>query len=118
MLNIKPMTSDSALDSAFAALAHPARRAILWRLASGQASVNALAAPLDMSLPAVSRHIRVLEEAGLISRGREGQFRPCKINAAPIAEIVGWAEHYRPIWEARFDVMETLLNQQKDNTDE
>ncbi len=112
------MTSDDALDAAFAALAHPARRAILARLATGEATVNTLADPLEMSLPAVSRHIKVLEDAGLISRGRNAQFRPCTLNPEPLRQVVGWAETYRPIWEARFDAMETLLNQMKDKTDE
>ncbi|WP_299727140.1 metalloregulator ArsR/SmtB family transcription factor [uncultured Tateyamaria sp.] len=109
------MTESDQLDAAFAALAHPARRAILAHLAKGTASVNALAEPFDMSLPAVSKHIRVLENAGLISRERDAQFRLCKLETQPIREISGWTEQYRPIWDARFDVMDTLLNEIKEN---
>lgn len=114
MLNKGSMTNSDHLDAALKALAHPTRRAILARLAQGEASVNTLADPFEMSLPAVSRHIKVLEDAGLITRGRDAQFRPCHINPEPIKAIVTWAEAYRPIWEARFDKMETLLNAMKD----
>ena len=103
------MESDSQLDAAFSALAHPARRAILARLAQGQATVNALAEPFDMTLPAVSRHIRVLENAGLITRGRDAQFRPCTLNTDPLEAVVSWTDQYRHIWDARFDVMSELL---------
>jgi len=99
------MTAAQDLDAAFAALAHPARRAILARLAEGEATVNELAAPFAMSLPAISKHIRVLEDANLIRRRRRAQFRPCRINAAPLAEIASWTDQYRHIWDARFDVM-------------
>lgn len=109
------MTTPDPLDAALKALAHPIRRAILAQLAQGTATVNDLADPFDMSLPAVSRHIRVLEDAGLITRGRDAQFRPCQINPDPIKAVLTWAESYRPIWEARFDKMETLLNAKKDN---
>ncbi|MEM1130193.1 MAG: metalloregulator ArsR/SmtB family transcription factor [Pseudomonadota bacterium] len=108
------MTSDDALDAVFAALAHPTRRAILARLAQGKATVNALAEPFELSLPAVSKHIRVLEAAGLITREKDAQFRPCTLNASPLAAIAHWTEAYRPIWEARFDTMETLLDSLKD----
>jgi len=104
------MTHAHPLDAAFSALAHPTRRAILARLAQGEATVNELAAPFEMSLPAISKHIRVLEGAKLITRGRKAQFRPCRINPAPIAQVAQWAEAYRPIWDARFDAMDDILN--------
>jgi len=97
------------LDKAFAALAHPARRAILARLAQGDATVNELAAPFEMSLPAISKHIRVLEGAKLIRRGRSAQFRPCTLTAEPLAEIAAWTDQYRHIWDARFDAMDDIL---------
>ncbi len=112
------MSDSDALDAAFAALAHPARRAILARLAQGQASVNTLAEPFDMSLPAVSRHIKVLEDAGLITREKSAQFRPCTLNPDPIKHVVGWAEAYRPIWEARFDAMDSILATMKETKDD
>jgi DNA-binding transcriptional ArsR family regulator len=107
------MDSAPHLDAAFAALAHPARRAILARLAKGQATVNELAAPFDMTLPAVSKHIRVLEDANLITRGRSAQFRPCALNVAPLADIAAWTEQYRHIWDARFDTMTDVLKDMK-----
>lgn len=110
------MTLDDQLDAAFSALAHPARRAILARLAKGKTTVNALAEPFEMSLPAVSKHIRVLEHAGLIKREREGQFRPCTLDAGPIEAVADWVEAYRPIWEARFDAMEKLLDGMKEQS--
>jgi DNA-binding transcriptional ArsR family regulator len=91
------------LSLTFAALADPTRRAILARLRSGECSVTELADPFDMSLPGVSKHLRVLERAGLIARTREAQFRRCHIDAAPLKEIVDWAEHYRSLWEGRLD---------------
>lgn len=100
---------DARLDEVFAALANSTRRAILARLAAGEASVNALAEPFDLTLPAVSKHIKVLEHAGLITRGRRAQFRPCTIRAAAIADIAGWAEQYRHIWEDRFDRMDAYV---------
>jgi DNA-binding transcriptional ArsR family regulator len=104
------------LSATFAALADPTRRAILARLASGERSVTELAEPFDMSLPAVSKHLRVLEQAGLIVRGREAQWRPCRIEARPLKEVSDWAERYRRIWEGRLDrlgdYLETL--KQKD----
>jgi DNA-binding transcriptional ArsR family regulator len=107
----------ASLDAAFAALAHPARRAILARLAEGQATVNELAAPFEMSLPAISKHIRVLEEAGFIARGRDAQFRPCRLKAEPMAAVAEWAEQYRHIWAARFDAMDSAIRtlEGKDN---
>ena len=97
------------LSATFAALADPTRRAILARLASGEHSVTELAGPFDMSLPAVSKHLRVLERAGLIARRREAQWRRCRIDAAPLKEVASWAEHYRHIWEERFDRLDHYL---------
>lgn len=111
------MNESDQLDAAFAALANPTRRAILARLAQGQATVNALAEPFDMSLPAVSKHIRVLEAAGLITRGKNAQFRPCTLNAKPLESITNWTEQYRPIWDARFDRMGNILKNMKENKD-
>jgi DNA-binding transcriptional ArsR family regulator len=101
------------LDTTFAALADPTRRAILSRLAAGEASVTELAAPFDMSLPAISKHLKVLERAGLISRGREAQWRPCRMEAAPLARATDWIEQHRAQWEARFDRLESYLAQMK-----
>lgn len=97
------------LSSKFAALADPTRRAILARLALGQTSVNELAKPFDMSLPAVSKHLKVLERAGLITRGREAQMRPCRIAPSALKEVDGWLEHYRRLWEERFDRLDAYL---------
>ena len=102
------MSSDP-LSITFAALADPTRRAILARLASGAATVTELAAPFDMSMPAISRHLKVLENAGLIERGREAQWRPCQLSAGPLKEAVDWLEHYRPCWEERFDRLTEYL---------
>lgn len=102
-------TIDDRLDETFSALANPTRRAILSHLASGSANVNDLAEPFDLTLPAISKHLKVLERAGLIVRGRHAQYRPCALDAAPLAEIVDWAEQYRPVWEARFDRMDDYL---------
>ena len=106
------MTSDH-LSTTFAALADPTRRAILARLASGECSVTELAGPFAMSMPAVSKHLRVLERAGLIARGREAQWRPCRLEAAPLKEVAEWAERYRAIWEQRLDRLETYLQELK-----
>ena len=103
------MPGEAHLDRLFSALAHPARRAILARLAKGEATVNELAEPLDMSLPAVSRHIRVLRGAGLISTGRSAQFRPCRLEPHALETVARWTDQYRPIWEARFDAMDAVL---------
>lgn len=100
-----------ALSNTFAALADPTRRAILARLAQGECTVNELAAPFEMSLPAVSKHLRVLERAGLIAQRREAQRRPCRIEAAPLKGVADWAEHYRTLWEQRFDRLEEYLNE-------
>jgi len=97
------------LDATFAALADPTRRAILARLTSGEVSVMDLAKPFAMSQPAISRHLKVLERAGLISRGRDAQRRPCRIEARPLAEASGWLEKYRQFWEANFQRLDVLL---------
>lgn len=102
------------LTVTLAALADPTRRAILARLASGARSVTELAEPFEMSLPAVSKHLRVLERAGLIARGREAQWRPCRLQAAPLKEVADWVERYREIWEQRFDRLDTYLQELKD----
>src|SRR4051794_40442626 len=101
------MTPD--LDTTFAALADPTRRAILARLAKGDASVGELAAPFAMSQPAISKHLKVLERAGLISRGRDAQRRPCKLEAAPLRDAGAYLERYRMFWEARFDALDEVL---------
>ena len=103
------MTQSDRLDATFAALADPTRRAILARLASGDASVMELAKPFAMSQPAISRHLKVLERAGLISRGREAQRRPCRIEGRPLAEANGWLERYRQVWEGNFQRLDALL---------
>lgn len=97
------------LTATFAALADPTRRAILARLASGEATVNELAQPFDISLPAVSRHLKVLEGAGLISRSREAQARPCKLEPEALQRAYGWIDHYRRFWDASFDRMADYL---------
>ena len=106
-------TPDAAarLDATFAALANSTRRAILARLTEGEASVNQLAEPFRLSLPAISKHLKVLERAGLIARGQRAQYRPCTLNAAPLEEVSTWAESYRPIWEARFDRIDSYVQQ-------
>ena len=101
------------LSTTFAALADPTRRAILARLASGECSVTELSEPFDISLPAVSKHLRVLERAGLIARGRSAQWRPCRIEAAPLKAVADWTERYRKIWEQHFDSLELYLQQMK-----
>jgi DNA-binding transcriptional ArsR family regulator len=107
------MTLSGRLDSTFAALADPTRRAILARLASGEASVTDLAKPFAMSQPAISKHLKVLERAGLISRGRDAQRRPRRIEAKPLAEANEWLERYRQIWEANFQRLDALLEELK-----
>jgi DNA-binding transcriptional ArsR family regulator len=101
------------LSITLSALADPTRRAILARLAEGECSVTELAQPFDMSLPAVSKHLRVLERAGLIARRRDAQFRPCRIEAGPLKEVADWADHYRHIWEERFDRLGDYLEEMK-----
>jgi DNA-binding transcriptional ArsR family regulator len=98
------------LSTTLAALADPTRRAILARLATGEATVNQLAEPFDISLPAVSRHLKVLQRAGLITQGREAQWRPCSITPAPLAEVSDWVEDYRDLWERRLDRLEDYLS--------
>ena len=101
------------LSSTFAALADPTRRAILARLALGETSVTELAEPFDMSMPAVSKHLKVLERAGLIARSREAQSRPCRLEAGPLREAAGWIEEYRRLWEASLDRLEDYLRRMK-----
>lgn len=98
-----------ALSATFAALADPTRRAILARLSKGEATVNELAEPFAMTLPSISRHLKVLEGAGLITRGRQAQWRPCKLDAQPLKHVDGWLETYRQFWSESFDRMDTLL---------
>ena len=105
--------SPDRLDATFAALADPTRRAILARLASGEASVTELAEPFAMSQPAISKHLKVLERAGLISRGRDAQRRPRRLEARPLADASGWLEGYRQFWEARFQHLDALLDEMK-----
>lgn len=107
------MTSPGQLDATFAALADPTRRAILARLALGEASVTELAQPFAMSQPAISKHLKVLEHAGLISRGREAQRRPCRLEAQRLAEATDWLERYRQLWEANFQRLDALLDEMK-----
>jgi DNA-binding transcriptional ArsR family regulator len=97
------------LSLTFSALADPTRRAILARLSKGEATVTELAAPFDISLPAVTKHLKVLEKAGLITRGRDAQWRPCTLAATPLREVSQWVEQYREHWEQRFDRMESYL---------
>lgn len=107
------------LSTTLSALADPTRRAILARLASGEASVNELAEPFAMSLPAVSKHLKVLEKAGLISRGREAQWRPCKLEAGPLKDLNAWLDNYRQFWEESFDRLDLYLQKlQKGNGNE
>jgi DNA-binding transcriptional ArsR family regulator len=102
---------EERLSDTFAALANPTRRAILARLAEGAANVNELAEPFEMTLPAVSKHIKVLERAGLVVRGQRAQYRPCELDAAPLEQISTWAAQYRHVWEARFDRMTDYLTE-------
>jgi DNA-binding transcriptional ArsR family regulator len=104
------MSSDR-LSTTFSALADPTRRAILARLISGEASVTELAEPFEMSLPAVSKHLKVLEHAGLITRGREAQWRPCRLEAGPLKDAADWLEHYRRFWERSLDRLEDYLRE-------
>lgn len=99
------------LSATFSALADPTRRAILARLASGETSVTELARPFDMTLPAISRHLKVLERAGLIARGREAQWRPCRLEAEPLKDAAGWIEQYRQFWEQSFDRLDAYLRE-------
>ncbi len=107
------MKPSDRLDATFAALADPTRRAILARLASGEASVTELAEPFAMSQPAISKHLRVLERAGLVTRGRDAQRRPCRLDAKPLADANGWLEGYRACWEGNFRRLDALLHELK-----
>lgn len=108
------VTDEDRLSETFSALANETRRAILARLAESPATVKELAEPFDMTMPAVSRHLKVLERAGLIERGQMAQYRPCSLNAGPLREVAAWAERYRPIWEERFDRMDDYLRRLQD----
>ena len=111
--------NEQQLTDTFAALADPTRRAILARLTGGEASVTELAEPFDMSMPAISKHLKVLEKAGLIERSRDAQWRPCHLNPAPLKEAVDWLEHYRKFWEESFDRLDDYLRrlQKKERKD-
>jgi DNA-binding transcriptional ArsR family regulator len=105
------MTPSERLDATFFALADPTRRAILARLRQGEATVTALAEPFAMSLPAVSKHLKVLQRAGLIERGREAQWRPCRLQVGPLKEVSDWLDYYRRIWEESFDRLDDYLRE-------
>ncbi|HET7710402.1 MAG TPA: metalloregulator ArsR/SmtB family transcription factor [Thermoanaerobaculia bacterium] len=107
------MVNNDPLSSTFGALADPTRRAILARLVEGEASVTELAEPFDMSLPAISKHLKVLEHAGLISRGRDAQWRPCRLDAGPLREVDAWIGRYRRFWEESFDRLDAYLQELK-----
>ena len=109
---------DDQMDETFAALANATRRAMLARLAQGEATVNELAEPFDLSLPAISKHLKVLERAGLVERGRRAQYRPCRLDAAPLRAVATWAERYRPVWEHRLDALEDELRRIHDPDEE
>lgn len=110
---MQPIGYVSPLDATFAALADPTRRAILARLTLGEASVMELAKPFAMSQPAISKHLKVLERAGLVSRGRDAQRRPCRLEAAPLAEADGWLDAYRQFWEESYDRLDAVLEELK-----
>jgi DNA-binding transcriptional ArsR family regulator len=107
------MVNSDSLTATFAALADPTRRAILARLASSEATVTELAKPFDMSMPAISKHLKVLENAGLIARSRDAQWRPCRLEAAPLKKIADWVDHYRRFWEDSFDRLDEYLTELK-----
>ena len=110
------VTARDRFDAVFAALSDPTRRSIVRRLADGEATVLELAQPVPISLPAISRHLKVLEEAGLISRGRDGQRRPCQLRPEPLVDIATWAEHTRAAWEQRLDRLDAHLRRASDRT--
>src|SRR5688500_9051738 len=110
------MTPPTHLDATFAALSDPTRRAILARLASGEATVTELAEPFAMTQPAISKHLKVLERAGLISRGRDAQRRPCRIEARPLAEANDWIENYRQLWQGNFRKLDAVLQELKSSS--
>ncbi len=105
------MVNSDPLTATFAALADPTRRAILARLSSSDATVTELAKPFDISMPAISKHLKVLEQAGLIARSRDAQWRPCRLDAAPLKKIAGWVDHYRRFWEDSFDRLDEYLTE-------
>lgn len=115
MVSAAPHAAD-ALSATLAALADPTRRAILTRLAKGQANVTELASPFDLSLPAISKHLKVLERAGLVERGRDAQFRPCRLRAAPLRDAAEWIERYRAHWEQSFDRLAEHLREMQAGT--
>lgn len=114
------MNDSHNLDSVFSALAHPVRRQLIVRLTEADATVNELAAPFAMSLPAISKHLRVLEAAGLITRGRRAQFRPCRLNAEALTAAANWTRQYSHLWQARFDTMARIIDEMEegDNNDD
>lgn len=112
---VQQLTSTEHLNATFAALADPTRRAILARLASGETSVSELAEPFEMSMPAISKHLKVLQRAGLIERGREAQWRPCRLAAAPLKDASDWLDRYRRFWEESFDRLEQYLRELQKN---
>src|ERR1700722_5614845 len=112
-LNTMQAQTTNNLSNTFAALADPTRRAILARLISGEASVTQLAEPFEMSMPAISKHLKVLERAGLIARGREAQWRPCRLEAGPLKDVADWTEHYRRFWTESFDRLDDYLQELK-----
>jgi DNA-binding transcriptional ArsR family regulator len=105
-----PMATDQ-LSATFSALADPTRRAILARLVTGEASVTELAEPFEMSMPAISKHLKVLERAGLVARGREAQYRPCRLEVGPLRDVADWVEHYREFWEQSFQRLDAYLRE-------
>jgi DNA-binding transcriptional ArsR family regulator len=116
---VEYMPAPERLDGIFAALADRTRRAILKRLARGEATVTELAEPFDMSLPAVSKHLKVLERAGLIARGRDAQWRPCRLDPAPLRDVAHWVEDYRRFWDESFDRLDDVLQElQRKEADE
>lgn len=110
-MSVAATVEDERLDETFAALANTTRRAILARLAEGSATVNELAEPFALTLPAISKHLKVLESAGLVVRGRQAQYRPCALDAAPLRAVSTWAEQYRPVWEDRLSRMDEYLEE-------
>ena len=108
---VQQNTSQDRLDATFSALADPTRRGILARLASGDTSVSELAEPFEMSMPAISKHLKVLQRAGLIERGREAQWRPCRLSAGPLKDASDWLDRYRRFWEQSFDRLESYLRE-------
>ena len=110
---VRNLADADPLSTTFAALADPTRRAILARLSTGEASVTELAEPFEMSMPAISKHLKVLERAGLIARGREAQWRPCRLEAAPLKDVAEWVKRYQRFWEQRFDNLDAYLRELK-----